>query len=719
MESIRLDLVPDGAMPELHASQYDKGRRFRLNLLDFGIDYTLDGTETLTIEERKVDGNICVRVVANTFSGKKYVEFTTTEQMCACAGYNLCELHIVKGEDSIGTLNFILNVERSPIEGGLSGSEIENLYTQIDERVDVDVADIMDDYYKKSETYSSEEIDNALALKANASDVYDKTEIDTALALKANTSDVNTALALKADKATTYNKTEVDNLVSPKADKSYVDSELATKANSADVYNKTEADALLANKADANVLNNLAQITTADESTAEIVNVPVTWQSGYMGLNGTITGSSSYIYSSKMPVQEGDKIYTYRQSDGLPMSAVRFVTAFNGDTADSTKGTQNINSPYEVPSGVDGVVFSVSSAYGTGSTAKKETITIVKVPKEKADVDALYEIAQNGKPNSFVYDFNVTAGGRYTANDELEDECGYKICFRCKITSITGLVRVEKAINNTYGGGFGFDGTNIYQYINGSTTPAVTQAHGLTLKDYVAIVLDTTYTKTATLTISTNGGTYTKTLNYWRSNLGVLEVYSELDALTDCELSYSCEGLIKDTWIFGDSYLANTSTDRWAYYLVNSGHTNYLLNAYSGRNSKQALDALKVCLSLNRVPRRILWLMGMNDKDGTSAANSNWLSALNEVVALCQCKHIELVLATIPNTTSTNVKNTYKNAYVIASGYRYIEFAKAVTADGGSTWYTGMLSSDNVHPTADGALALYNCAVASVPELLT
>lgn len=245
MESIRLDLVPDGAMPELHASQYDKGRRFRLNLLDFGIDYTLDGTETLTIEERKVDGNICVRVVANTFSGKKYVEFTTTEQMCACAGYNLCELHIVKGEDSIGTLNFILNVERSPIEGGLSGSEIENLYTQIDERVDVDVADIMDDYYKKSETYSSEEIDNALDLKANASDVYDKTEIDTALALKANTSDVNTALALKADKATTYNKTEVDNLVSPKADKSYVDSELATKADQATTYSKTEVDALI------------------------------------------------------------------------------------------------------------------------------------------------------------------------------------------------------------------------------------------------------------------------------------------------------------------------------------------------------------------------------------------------------------------------------------------------------------------------------------------
>lgn len=245
MESIRLDLVPDGAMPELHASQYDKGRRFRLNLLDFGIDYTLDGTETLTIEERKVDGNICVRVVANTFSGKKYVEFTTTEQMCACAGYNLCELHIVKGEDSIGTLNFILNVERSPIEGGLSGSEIENLYTQIDERVDVDVADIMDDYYKKSETYSSEEIDNALDLKANASDVYDKTEIDTALASKANTSDVNTALALKADKATTYNKTEVDNLVSPKADKSYVDSELATKADQATTYSKTEVDALI------------------------------------------------------------------------------------------------------------------------------------------------------------------------------------------------------------------------------------------------------------------------------------------------------------------------------------------------------------------------------------------------------------------------------------------------------------------------------------------
>lgn len=134
MEVINLNLIPSGALPVVHASQYDEGRTFRANLMDGSTVYTLDGTEVLECDVKKPDGNIVTVAVTNT--SDSYVEIDTTLQMCACAGESLAELHITKGAQEIGTLNFILSVERSPLEGGIqSDSGIHNLQTQIGEAV--------------------------------------------------------------------------------------------------------------------------------------------------------------------------------------------------------------------------------------------------------------------------------------------------------------------------------------------------------------------------------------------------------------------------------------------------------------------------------------------------------------------------------------------------------------------------------------------------------
>ena len=134
MEVINLNLIPTGALPVVHASQYDEGRTFRANLMDGSTVYTLDGTETLECDVKKPDGNIVTVAVTNT--SDSYVEIDTTLQMCACAGESLADLHITKGAQEIGTLNFILAVERSPLEGGIqSDSGIHNLQTQIGEAV--------------------------------------------------------------------------------------------------------------------------------------------------------------------------------------------------------------------------------------------------------------------------------------------------------------------------------------------------------------------------------------------------------------------------------------------------------------------------------------------------------------------------------------------------------------------------------------------------------
>lgn len=146
MEVINLNLIPSGALPVVHASQYDEGRTFRANLMDGSTVYTLDGTEVLECDVKKPDGNIVTVAVTNT--SDSYVEIDTTLQMCACAGESLAELHIKKGAQEIGTLNFILAVERSPLENGIqSDSGIHNLQTQIGDAVadQYDAADVVFD----------------------------------------------------------------------------------------------------------------------------------------------------------------------------------------------------------------------------------------------------------------------------------------------------------------------------------------------------------------------------------------------------------------------------------------------------------------------------------------------------------------------------------------------------------------------------------------------
>lgn len=143
MESFNLNIIPGKAWPVCHASQYDIGRTIRINLFEGGAVYTLDGAETISLSVRKPDGNVVTESVTNT--SDNYVEMVTTEQMTACHGSNLCELKIEKGADVIGTMNFILEVEQDPLEGGVqSASEIDNLQTQVAGMVATEVADQYD-----------------------------------------------------------------------------------------------------------------------------------------------------------------------------------------------------------------------------------------------------------------------------------------------------------------------------------------------------------------------------------------------------------------------------------------------------------------------------------------------------------------------------------------------------------------------------------------------
>ena len=258
------------------------------------------------------------------------------------------------------------------------------------------------------------------------------------------------------------------------------------------------------------------------------------------------------------------------------------------------------------------------------------------------------------------------------------------------------------------------DGTNIKVSTHTSSTTEVTAAHGLSISNDIQVTLQFD-TDQVSITIQSQGERFEQSFNWSGANKVISVKTGSTTVLQDCAASWTCKGLTQPIWLFGDSYVSYANADRWPYYLFQDGHTDFLLNAYSGEDTAAGRDDLQNILIAGK-PQFIVWCMGMNDPD-SGVVNSTWKSAYDALTAFCDLYGITLILATIPNIPTRD--NTYKNAIVRASGKRYIDFANAVGAEtAGSSWYVGMLSSDGVHPTILGAKALYMRAVSDFPELL-
>ena len=148
MEAIKVNLIPNGIPQMCHASQYDVGRQIRLDLFDGFTPYVIQSGDTFTLNVRKPDNHVITETVTGT-EGNTYLVIETTEQMTAVMGKNLCEIRVENGGDNIGSLNFIMQVEKDVIANGIpSESVIEDLDALVDEAVEVSLSN----YYTKEET---------------------------------------------------------------------------------------------------------------------------------------------------------------------------------------------------------------------------------------------------------------------------------------------------------------------------------------------------------------------------------------------------------------------------------------------------------------------------------------------------------------------------------------------------------------------------------------
>ena len=296
----------------------------------------------------------------------------------------------------------------------------------------------------------------------------------------------------------------------------------------------------------------------------------------------------------------------------------------------------------------------------------------------------------------------------------LDEEMGdYEICFKGRIDKFSSI-----SIGKDYsiGSKVTIDNEYISLYLNNELKDQYDNNLIIDKNIYISVVTD--LNNRAVITISSNGKNMVIEDVNWSARTGKIFAESgEETILHNCSLTYNCYGWNKPIWLMGDSYFNCTSSARWTSYLIKQGNDNYLLNGYSGRNSDAALESLQVMLQYGK-PKEIIWCLGMNDGDSENAINEAYYKDVEELKKLCKDNNIELILSTVPSCPMVN--NDYKNQYVKESGYKYIDFAKAVGSYEDINWYPGMLEEKDepIHPTNEGAVALYNEAVATCPELL-
>lgn len=307
---------------------------------------------------------------------------------------------------------------------------------------------------------------------------------------------------------------------------------------------------------------------------------------------------------------------------------------------------------------------------------------------------------------------------------------------RFNISKNTRIIATIDGVVDTIQVGVGYAGgmwveltqTQVKTRYNASQTVHQTFNHGLTLGIHTTVIIEKTVTKEKQdegliKVIDDYGNIFSQIVTWWGSSVGTPFVRNgNSDENIDSSLSVMLADITKEIWMFGDSYFGFDTPQRWMYYPITWGYDSFLLNAIGAIDARESYRNFLSILSMGEsIPAYAVWCLGMyGDRDTNGAVNPSWLGATQKFLSTCAERGIEPILATIPSVP--NGIHTKLNEWVRTSGYRYIDFADAV--ESGSDYYwrgwgtsDALLSSDRIHPTAQGAVELACRALQDFPEI--
>lgn len=398
-----------------------------------------------------------------------------------------------------------------------------------------------------------------------------------------------------------------------------------------------------------------------------------------------------------------------------------FISGALCNATGSNTFTTPLNSVYISISWMQSTVLKPMFEIGDTLTPYKEYA--IEVNKNYIDAytkhesDLRYKLKSDTALNPYIKKHsNTIPNFTFFASGESNLLKEYTILFRGKVTSFNKLFVGIYYPNDTFHNRLEID--NAYVWNKNYNGNVAYYTHGLTISNDICVIINVHYNLTADFTIISNGESFTQNEIIWSGASQPTQAfaYNNGSVIDDCTIE-QIANFNKPIFAFGDSYF-NYNPARWMYYTDAFGYLkSILLNAVGGAISSWNTIS-KDTLIAHGIPKFSLWCVGMNDG---SDVNENtpqplWVNHVNSFIDTCIDKGITPILATIPNVPS--ISHLGKNKWVRESGYRYIDFAKAVGSDSNASWDDGLLSSDNVHPTENGAKVLFSQAIIDFPELI-
>ena len=128
IQTVTLNVVPNGVPPIIEATQNDNGRIIQIALKNGSAAYTLQSRYTYVLCGTKPTGTGFSYDNAVSVVGSNTLSFNTNTVMTAVAGDVRCGIIIYDGDEHVETLNFILRVQRTALESGtiIDSSDFES-----------------------------------------------------------------------------------------------------------------------------------------------------------------------------------------------------------------------------------------------------------------------------------------------------------------------------------------------------------------------------------------------------------------------------------------------------------------------------------------------------------------------------------------------------------------------------------------------------------------
>ena len=444
---------------------------------------------------------------------------------------------------------------------------------------------------------------------------------------------------------------------------------------------------------------------------------------------GILYDNANMFVTDYIPCTEGDVLhYQYTNSSDARVDAndtgestFRFVEAYDSNNNYISGSVKSIKKTYTAPVGTSYVRVTIQ--YQQYNNTNFKDCAIVKYVGEIYPFIPYGEVWKVQLAPNLVTNYNKTQFGQYrgvdlTVSKKLFDTSIKAICLNASIqfSSFTsfrvGLKNVDGLSDNFYAE---VDSSKLYLYDYGYNNPQTTEyAHGLTISNDLTIKVVSDNTGKYTISISSMGVIY-EAPAFYPTRSSLCQPYCLGSVVGSGSFTAFAKDIDKPIWLFGDSYLGY-STSRWLFYLLTKDKPQKVLfDGFGGEGSVQSIRSFKALLEMG-TPKYVVWCLGMNDGSDGDTPSTAWKNAIDELKTICDEVGIKLLLATIP--TVPNINHEKKNAWVRNSGLQYIDFASAVGANSSGVWYSGMLYSDNVHPTDLGAVALYYQAITDCPQLM-